>query len=689
VFVAYCALLFLVSFPVGSSRVWVVAPLCVATWLLLALRLMCTTPRSGPLWPAPGWGRLGSGWALGLLAVPVLIAGLQLAEPPALAGWFSTPDRFATRHYAIAAALYLGIAALTLLVVNTRARVRRVLAVIAAAGMVQAGLAVALWAGKAEFLLWYTDFKHGARAMGTFPNSDHLAGYMELCLAAGFGWLVTQYTPGEAARGGWKAAMQRALHFMLSPSMVWRLVLIIMVVALVMTRSRMGNAAFFSAALLVGLVVMAASRPLRRPATWLVASVLVIDLVIIGQMVGISQVVDRLKETAAATVAHSDDAFMDGPQDGFREESLQQRLHVPMLSATLVERNPLFGLGGGTYALHFAPIKPPGIGLFWTHAHNDYVQIAIDIGLVGLGAVLLFAALSVALAVKKLANAQSAETRGVAVATLLAAVCMGLHSIVDFNLHVTANALTLTVLLTLPWLASRREAEAARKAGTGGPALPAPAPWGRYAALGSMLVLATAVIGYTAVAASQVMAAQSAGGWARLWVGEWARQGTAPDPARLKQSAVRLAEAARLSPDDAGWHEAWADAELLLGVEAVDQPAEAEAHYRRAVQGYQQALALRPLDPQTWAALAGAYHALGEGPALWQAWERARALGPNEGYVQPMLLDLVFANWASAPPAATAWAIELYAQGSEAKRKAIAEIAARRGMQIRSTEDAQ
>ncbi|MFY7906684.1 MAG: hypothetical protein ACOVO0_11150, partial [Burkholderiaceae bacterium] len=42
-----------------------------------------------------------------------------------------------------------------------------------------------------------------------------------------------------------------------------------------------------------------------------------------------------------------------------------------------------------------------------------------------------------------------AVDRGVAVAALMALLCLGLHSLVDFNLQIPANALAFSVLLAL------------------------------------------------------------------------------------------------------------------------------------------------------------------------------------------------------------------------------------------------
>jgi O-antigen ligase len=137
-----------------------------------------------------------------------------------------------------------------------------------------------------------------------------------------------------------------------------------------------------------------------------------------------------------------------------REESLLERMNTPYLSATLlVPQRPWLGHGGGSYRLAFQPVKPQSVyaGL-WDHAHNDYVQVAVDTGIVG---VLLWMGIGLATAVqgwRLMGDRQSRLNRGVGVGAVMALSTIGLHSMVDFNLHIPANAMTFAVLLALAWV---------------------------------------------------------------------------------------------------------------------------------------------------------------------------------------------------------------------------------------------
>jgi len=431
--------------PLGSNRPWalgLLALLVVAFWATLHIQHL----RAGLV--SHFTARLRAAW------VPLaLLAGL--CALPLCQLWVegASADAARTRQYLLRTLLYSAAFLLTLSLATTRGRVLGLLGAMVAAGVLQASLAVLLFSTDASYDFLFTPFEQGQRAMGTFPNPDHLAGYMELTLAAGLGLMLAQLG-GDSSPGrpNWQARLRAALAFLMSGKMLLRMMLVLLVIALVMTHSRMGNGAFFISLLLVGGVVACVSRRLRRPAIWLVISMLVIDVVIIGQWVGLDRVVQRLQGTGVASF-DSAAGFGFGAQGARppREESIAERLAVPGMAQALVARRPWFGHGGGSFYTVFPPHKTEPWPWLWDHAHNDYVEVAADTGLVGLA---LWVGLGVATAVraaKLLFDSQPRLNRGVGAAALLALCSIGLHSMVDFNLQIPANALTLTVILALAW----------------------------------------------------------------------------------------------------------------------------------------------------------------------------------------------------------------------------------------------
>ena len=99
-------------------------------------------------------------------------------------------------------------------------------------------------------------------ATGTFVNRNHLAGYLELCLAVGTGLMLSGLS-GSAAED-WSESLRRLLRSLLSDKVRVRLALVVMVIGLVLTHSRMGNTAFFLSLSIVGTFYLLAVRRVRR-----------------------------------------------------------------------------------------------------------------------------------------------------------------------------------------------------------------------------------------------------------------------------------------------------------------------------------------------------------------------------------------------------------------------------------------
>jgi O-antigen ligase len=227
------------------------------------------------------------------------------------------------------------------------------------------------------------------------------------------------------------------LQAMLGPKARLRIFLVVMVIALVLTRSRMGNAAFFAALTLVGLLALWRLRGRSRPLVVLVVSVLIIDVFMIGTWFGVEQVIDRIQRTVR--VEQGDWVVQD-----------KTRIDVDRESLDIIRRAPLGGWGGGT----FYTVYPAWRGddqAFMDHAHNDYLEFAVEYGLVGLALLAAFVVLCFRQAARGLADRDRPRVFGISFSALLALTAMLIHAAVDFSLQIPANAVWFVVLCLLPF----------------------------------------------------------------------------------------------------------------------------------------------------------------------------------------------------------------------------------------------
>ena len=104
-----------------------------------------------------------------------------------------------------------------------------------------------------EYLLFVKKEDYLGTATGTFVNRNHLAGYLEMALAIGLGLMLMagKGKPAELS-GRWRGRVRSILRLLLSQKAILRLMLVAMVVGLILTRSRMGNTAFFNSLLITG-----------------------------------------------------------------------------------------------------------------------------------------------------------------------------------------------------------------------------------------------------------------------------------------------------------------------------------------------------------------------------------------------------------------------------------------------------
>ena len=229
-------------------------------------------------------------------------------------------------------------------------------------------------------------------------------------------------------------------ELMLSGKASLRLTLVIMVIALVMTHSRMGNSAFFTSLLVAGGIALVFSRYATRSTVILIASLIAIDIFIVGAWFGVEKTVQRIQETTVQDVEE-------------REDPSAHALEM-------VRDYKLTGSGAGSFYTAFPRYRGPDLKAYYDFTHNDYIQFLAETGAIGVALVGSLPIMALLLSVLALWRRRDPVARGFAFAVLMGVVSIGMHSTVDFNLQIPANAFLFMVLLAFGWIAyylDRRE----------------------------------------------------------------------------------------------------------------------------------------------------------------------------------------------------------------------------------------
>ncbi|HXG28138.1 MAG TPA: O-antigen ligase family protein [Nevskiales bacterium] len=425
----FAALLLIVLWmplPYGSNVPWAVALLGILTfsalalWALLSLTGQSRVPRA--LW-ANHWvlliWLLWLGWVAGQL-MPLPVPGAATATTPSIA-----PEK--TYQHLLESFTYFGLYLLVLLTATSRQRLRLLGMAIVVSGLIQALYGSLMVLSGLEYGFFEKKTAYLGNATGTFINRNHLAGYLEICAAVGVGLVVADLKTGGARN--WKTWLRDITELAFSRKFLVRAFLVVMVIALVLTRSRMGNVAFFASLAVCGLLyVLLRERRAFLKAVAVFGSFLVIDLVIVNQWFGLEKVVERIERTEATT---------------------EGRAYIFPVLMRAIETHWQAGSGLGTFSLAILPFRATMPKQHWDHAHNDYAQFLIEVGLPGALLLACLALVTTVHAFRVIASRRNRLRTGVALAALMALTALAVHSAVDFNLQIPANAATLVIVMAM------------------------------------------------------------------------------------------------------------------------------------------------------------------------------------------------------------------------------------------------
>ncbi len=282
---------------------------------------------------------------------------------------------------------------------------------IVAIGALEAGLGLCQYfGGTGEQVRW-----------GTYVNHNHYAGFLEMALPFAVVYPVALLRRARS-RG----------HSPVAPALaacgVWALAGL-MFAGIVHSFSRMGFIAALFSLFVMGTLAfgsrqlswVASSRKRQGSAVGLIAALVLAGFVFLPP--------DRLILRFAQLVSTD-------PTGGGRAQLWAET--IPLIRAY-----PFFGCGLGGYETAFWRFKVSGPLLTDDFAHNDYLQLLAELGLVGfaIGATLAFSV--VRMAVRRAVRSADPGARYFAVACAGALAAILLHSLADFNLYIPANAMLL------------------------------------------------------------------------------------------------------------------------------------------------------------------------------------------------------------------------------------------------------
>jgi len=269
---------------------------------------------------------------------------------------------------------------------------------------------------------------------GTFVNRNHLAGYLEMVIPLTIGLILAHIDVFSLAGLKWREKLLRFSEKGFYRNMLLTFGVIVMAMAIIFSKSRSGVFLLvFAFILFFGLAGLYSGRVTHRQ-KWTMGFLkgTFLAIMFISLYVGINATLQRFA---------LDRLLAEGR---------------PTVWANTMGINadyPVFGSGLGTFAsLYPAYEETWKQTSFFSHAHNDYLEYLAELGVLGmilLCGVILFLLVRSFLVWRE---RRHPEVKGLALGGMIAVVLMLIHSIGDFNLHIPANMLLFSVVLSLTFV---------------------------------------------------------------------------------------------------------------------------------------------------------------------------------------------------------------------------------------------
>ena len=400
---ALTALLLFAPLAFGSVEPWAIlvlesaSAILAALWLFRQIRSGCVTVRWNPVF-------------LPLCA----FAALNLIQlVPGVSGY-----KHATLSTLLLNVAYGLVCFLLTQVLDRTTHLRRLGVAFVTYGSAMALFAVLQGLSSPTKLYWVRTPHFGGWIYGPYVNHNHYAGLMEMLTPIPLVFAFSRYAHGKKK---WLAALAA----------------VFMGASVFLSGSRGGMAAL---AVEMGFFLwFLFQERTRNRIALLLGTCFLIGVVSIAY-VGGSEVSSRIS------------TMMDYKHP---DVSADTRLKIAHDCLTMFRARPLAGWGMGTFADVYPQFRSFYTSTFTNAAHNDYLQLLTETGVVGFGIIMWFLVAAIRPALQKTKNWPSDVNGMLALAALLGITGILVHSFVDFNLQIPANALLFCTLCTVAAFDSR------------------------------------------------------------------------------------------------------------------------------------------------------------------------------------------------------------------------------------------
>ena len=258
-------------------------------------------------------------------------------------------------------------------------------------------------------LYWFREMYYGGIPFGPYVNRNHFAGFAELFIPMALVPLML----GKVRRERW---------------FIVGLFAVVSIGSLFLAASRGGIVSF---AVEVVMVVIWMSLRRMGPKQMLGGAAVLIAALVMVSWLGVKEIAQRFSSMKAMEVS-------SGKRASMRRDTW--RIFV---------EHPWMGTGLGTLQIVFPAYDTLYDGRIVNHAHNDYLEALAETGIAGGLCCALYLGLLLFHSAQQLSRGHASFAAVLNLSGLVACAGFLVHSVVDFNLHLPANAQLFFLVATL------------------------------------------------------------------------------------------------------------------------------------------------------------------------------------------------------------------------------------------------
>lgn len=271
---------------------------------------------------------------------------------------------------------------------------------------------IEFWSGNDD-VLWFSQGYSRVGLTSSFINSNNYATFASAGLLCCWSLLpqgLSSIKPRRDIKEQFNVSVLNGLFFFISG-------VVVLFTALILTGSRGGMIAFVAA-----LIAFVSQFSLRQKRHVVATGTLLLGLLLIVNFSG-GYLVDRFAE-----------GFLENP-----------RIKLNHLGLEMLSDRPVFGYGLGTFPNIYSYFRSEDLPEFYLRAHNEYLEVSLSVGVVGLVLVLITMCSLIGRLLtipNRLRPDKWRIATGISACTLFA-----VHSLVDFPLQITANSTFFVIIL--------------------------------------------------------------------------------------------------------------------------------------------------------------------------------------------------------------------------------------------------